>query len=194
LTANSGMYQEISTGDSRYLSNAAVWEVNKKTPSKLVATGRWWDIPIVQTVEIELEDYNTIVYNIRTNPLRKIDCAGEALIVALSGDFDSYLVPYSGKRSLFSSLSGGVKEATVFWEGEVRFASSVWVFNSSQGMSLALDCSLAPPDYISAISHTTGDNEAPILMCRKVNNPFSLEPREYSFPTMKVKVLKRRGL
>jgi len=194
LTSHSNVYQEISVPGASYLSDSATWEVKKKSPHKLEAVGRWWNIPIVQTVEIEVEDNNTIVYNIRTKLLHKTHLEGEAFILMLSRDFDAYLVPHSAKRALFCSLSDGEKDPGVVWEGEVRVASSIRVFNNLQGVSLALDCSLAPPECMGIISHTAGDNKARILMCRRVNKSLPLEPGEYSFPTMKIKVVKRRGL
>ncbi|MDD5254919.1 MAG: phospholipid carrier-dependent glycosyltransferase [Candidatus Omnitrophica bacterium] len=192
LTNYPGIYQEASSARASYLSLAGVWEIRKENEHRLVATGKWWDSPLVQVVRIELEDENTIVYNIETQLLRREYLEGEGFVVTLPEAFEEYLVPYSAKTALFPLSSNRESGWEKVWEGQVRHVSALQVFNPSEGISLAVDCSFAPPEYTAIISNTNRQMPSRSLACRRVNESPRLEPGKFLFPTMKVKVVQRR--
>lgn len=87
LTPNSGAYAAFLIGDKWCSSLQADWEVLKKNESKLIATGKFYQLAMVQTWELELTDDYVIKWNIGIESQSPLEIQEGYAIIMLSDEY-----------------------------------------------------------------------------------------------------------
>lgn len=102
LTKAGHMGTSIFVNGRWYFSNMAHWEVKKERGNKLIAFGRWKDIPILQIWKLELTENFSILWEVDIDVVQEVNIQRQRLSLMFSETYEYWLSSY--KRGRFPQV------------------------------------------------------------------------------------------
>lgn len=189
ITKYPGVYFQILSEEKVFLSTAAQWEVRKVSPERLTASGSWWEIPVLQTVEITAEDAHTFKFASEIELLKDFRIDEISFIAMCSERYDTYRLPLLNLTQEFPFIRQETDGWQPMWGRPRHITPQIGISDSRDGSGVVLDASGAPAEYELIISNTNNQHRARALVCHTDKETvLRLKKGKYRFPDVLLKV------